>query len=150
MLPGKRCEISAEAWRRRPPGPREGPRDKPAGGACTRDGECKSVFCDRGTCAEPQDKPPWECIGYSCQCPYDSVPIASDDPRIRGDRAAADREGCAGYVCIGLTCRSCVSDEECQKGASDYKCLAYEGQPGKRCGNPSHALRDPKLPQPKL
>ena len=36
MLPGKRCEISSEAWRRRPPKYDEGPRDKPVGGTCSR------------------------------------------------------------------------------------------------------------------
>jgi hypothetical protein len=102
------------------------------------------VFCDRGTCAEGGDKP--QCLGYGCECEPGVAPSAPDDPRVPAYKGGS----CAGYICIDFYCRSCVSDEECQKGTSDYKCLAYEGLPGKRCGNPSHALRDPKLPQPKL
>jgi hypothetical protein len=111
--------------------------------ACARDADCRSLFCDRGTCAETVDVGGWNYGGGPCK---PGPPHAPEDNIV----TSAGYDVCAGYVCVDQRCRSCVSDTECQTGSRAYKCLPYFDLPGKRCGDPNDPRRSPGAPQPML
>src|ERR1051325_8339120 len=81
----------------------------PAGGACERDTDCRSGFCDRDVCNDVFEG---RVRGGECE-PESAV----DGPReVRLDR------GCGGYLCMDGRCRSCQSDVECQAYFGDARC----------------------------
>jgi hypothetical protein len=110
--------------------------------ACAQDADCQSLFCDRGTCANPYYDQFWR---YSGACIPGPPPHPAEDLRF-----PANGDMCSGYVCVDHRCRSCASDAECQAGSSDYKCLPQAELPGKRCADPNEVLRNPGAPRPML
>lgn len=132
-LPGKRCEIPSKAHL---------VPLTAAGGACAKDADCDSEFCDLGICADRHKMKIWS-YGIHCEL---GPPHAPENLDVRTKAT----DPCGGLLCIDHRCRSCTSDAECQSGSSDSTCLSYPDFPGKRCGNPSDAVRGPKRPQPKL
>jgi hypothetical protein len=112
----------------------------PAGTACLRDCDCRSGFCDRGTCADSADIGVWDYGNGWCE----PGPAIAPSDVIVGSQGS-DALSCIGYVCVDHRCRSCVSDEECQLGSRPYMCLPLYGLPGKRCGWPGEAKLGPVL-----
>jgi hypothetical protein len=108
-----------------------------AGKACVRDCDCRSGFCDRGTCADSKDIGAWY---YGKGWCYPGPPHAPIDVEVGSQ---ANNDDCEGYLCVDHRCRSCVSDAECQAGRKEYKCLRLYDLPGKRCGWPGEATLGP-------
>ena len=110
------------------------------GDGCFRDDNCKSGFCDRGTCGHPE--PGYWNYGGACEPGH--PPHPGEETRF-----PANGDVCDGFICVNRRCSSCVSDAECQVGWKDYKCLPYEQLPGiLRCGDPNEARRNLGAPQP--
>jgi hypothetical protein len=93
------------------------------GGACVRDGDCRSLFCDRGVCAELYGRGNY---GHSC----DPAEYQGTPEEIR-KRASAE-DGCGGYICRQDRCRPCRSDSDCAHGLP-AKCVVQEHYSGKVC-----------------
>jgi hypothetical protein len=91
---------------------------------CSDNADCRSLFCDRGTCAGILDVGSWS---YGLQC-------TPGPPRALPEDLLDPGEGnCDGYLCIDQRCRSCQSDAECQEGSSPVKCVPFSNLPGKVC-----------------
>lgn len=106
---------------------------------CSRDSDCRSGFCDRGTCIDLYSKG-----NYGREC-HPALPPLPDEPDLTPmpnfEGATPFENRCMGYLCIDRRCRSCESDAECQDRPNASKCLVYGEWPGKRCGNARDALR---------
>jgi hypothetical protein len=115
-------------------------RSVAAGGACVQDGDCRSLFCDRGECAEIYGRGKY---GLSC----DPAEYQGTVEEIR-KRASAE-DGCGGYVCRDQRCRACQSDSDCPHGLPAFKCVRQELYWGKVCAGlaPPISSRDP-IPPP--
>jgi hypothetical protein len=95
-------------------------------GACVRDADCRSGFCDRGLCV-PLHGP----VGpYGAEC----EPLPPPEERPKPPPGWMMKWGpidiCGSYRCIDRRCRSCQSDAECGK---DSTCNTLKGSPGKLC-----------------
>jgi hypothetical protein len=90
--------------------------------ACANDNECGDGFCDRGQCAAIWNR------GYGHKC-----------------------DAATKCLCIDGRCRSCASDEECQKTfGAEFRCGPSGGSsPGRNCGPlaPKAGLPEPPLPR---
>jgi hypothetical protein len=86
---------------------------------CSADGECRSGFCDKGQCAEPQGT-----FGATC----------TPAPRTSEGFRDGKLHTCGAYLCIDGRCRSCSSDSQCQSELGAPRCLSSQGRPGSRCG----------------
>jgi hypothetical protein len=107
---------------------------------CTHDKECGDGFCDRGKCAPIWT---WDHI-YGQRC--DSLRLyhmqrvcfsgSSLDPRCDSILRSFP---CGGFLCLDGRCRSCESNDECEKltGSPGAVCTA-PGQiaAGRGCANP--------------
>jgi hypothetical protein len=115
-------------------------RSVPWGGACVRDGDCQSLFCDRGVCEELYGRAKH---GLSCD-PAEYQGTAEEMRK----RASAE-DGCGGYVCRDQRCRPCQSDSDCPHGLPPFKCVRQELHWGKVCAGLSPPI-DPRnaIPRP--
>jgi hypothetical protein len=110
---------------------------------CTKDAQCQSLFCDRGSCAG---------IGVLAVKNYgeDCVPGPPKAPP-EDLRVAPPGGGmCEGYVCVDRRCRSCQSDAECQEGSRDLQCLHFPFWPGAICVTPAQAEIPPRYIVPSV
>jgi hypothetical protein len=122
------------------------------GEPCTHDGDCASLFCDRGVCAEPETKGNY---GASCEPPAPIVhrPPPGPDTPATWSRAFSPENKCGSYLCIDKRCRSCQSDAECKplSGAKAI-CDRFSDRtgtwPGKGCGVHVTEQKDPAAPPP--
>jgi hypothetical protein len=105
-------------------------------GACVKDDECKSLFCDRGHCAG---------IGQLSFAKYgDRCMPSRPFPPPLDLRATGPKFPCQGYLCTDNRCRSCESNEECQKGGdTQLKCLPFLDWPGRVCVTEQEVARHP-------
>jgi hypothetical protein len=105
------------------------------GGACIRDGDCRSLFCDRNVCVELYGRGNF---GRGCTL------VAESTPAERRARATA-AEGCGGYLCWDGRCRSCLSDTECRDGLDSPRCFNADHWQGAICEGffPKHPPPDP-------
>ena len=85
-----------------------------AGGACVRDTDCRSGFCDRDICMDVFELP-----GIGKECDRDP-PV---DAPVDGPNAGRSDRGCGRYLCLDGRCRSCASDAECQTHSMGGKCV---------------------------
>jgi hypothetical protein len=79
------------------------------GEACALDADCRSGFCDRTTCLDPEGL-------YGSPCnppPADAEPVAK----------LPENQRCDGLLCLEGRCRSCRSDAECEAYYGMGKCL---------------------------
>jgi hypothetical protein len=103
--------------------------------ACVKDEDCRSGFCDRGTCGDRVGL-----RGYGLQCkpdpPYQPKPPPPPPPP--GEFYGAGQAGipaCMGYLCLEGRCRSCDSDAECKYWYGSGDCGVFsDNDPGKSCG----------------
>jgi hypothetical protein len=93
----------------------------PAAG-CRVDADCASGFCDRGDCQTPSGV-----YGRACE----------PAPRMPDGLRDGKRHVCGAYLCVDGRCRSCESDQECLSELGSPRCYRLQGEPGRRCGNPS-------------
>jgi hypothetical protein len=108
---------------------------------CTNDNECGDGFCDRGKCA-----PIWtwtHIYGQRCDAlqlyhPRYACP-AFGSPMVPRCDLMPTSTRCGGYLCLDDRCRSCESNDECEKltGSPGAVCTA-PGQiaAGRGCANP--------------
>jgi hypothetical protein len=97
------------------------------GEACENDADCKSRFCDRDRCNEPDHK-------YGSPC----APLAPDAGPIETISL------CRGYLCLSDRCRSCTADAECQSYYGMGKCRPVAdaaGWPERAVCHPATTLR---------
>jgi hypothetical protein len=103
---------------------REGPQaahdaSRLLGAACSADAQCGSDFCDRQTCAAPNDL-----YGRRCR----------PAPRVAGALRDGKLNACGAYVCEYGRCRSCASVRQCRDEYGAPACKAVPAEPGLRCG----------------
>jgi hypothetical protein len=95
-------------------------------GACVRDADCRSGFCDRGLCVPLSG--PWGPYGAECK------PLPPPEERPNPLPSVMDRlgpsENCGNYPCIDRRCRSCKEDAEC---GELLICASKPPLPGKLC-----------------
>jgi hypothetical protein len=99
-------------------------RSVPWGGACVRDGDCQSLFCDRGVCEELYGRGNF---GHSCN------PAEYQGTLEEIRKRASAEDGCGGYICRDQRCRPCQSDSDCPHGLPPLKCVTQELHRGKVC-----------------
>src|SRR2546428_5672493 len=98
-----------------PPSP--APKKLGHGGACARDDDCDSDFCDRGSCVDWIDSK----TVYRQPCGNAPTPppviIPPGNPRPpeypMPDMSGINAWDCGGYLCIDDRCRSCASNADC-------------------------------------
>jgi hypothetical protein len=98
---------------------------RPLGFECTEDEQCRSLFCDRGTCTNIMYR---AIQNYGEACTPDPPKALPDDLRV-----APTVGKCEGYLCVDRRCRSCQSDAECQEVSSDLVCQHFPHRPGQVC-----------------
>jgi hypothetical protein len=130
----EKCTVvaDAEGWPRRAVCRPATPR-RPLYDTCTEDAQCKTLFCDRTTCAK---------IGRVSNYGEDCMP-GPPKPPPEGVRIPAEGT-CEGYLCVDGRCRSCKEDAECQDGSGELKCIGYDSWSGKVCVTPSESARNPR------
>jgi hypothetical protein len=113
-------------------------RSVAAGGACVRDGDCRSLFCDRGVCTELYGPGNY---GHTC----DPAEYQGTLEQIR--KRASEPDGCGGHICRQDRCRSCQSDADCAH-AVPPKCIVQAGYRVRVCAGmlPEIPTRPPRPP----
>lgn len=90
-------------------------RPSELGESCAHDPDCKSGFCDRGKCNDPDSR-----YGHRC------APLPPNaDPVLKLPESI-----CLGYLCMDGLCRSCLSDAECHSFLGAGKCTLVADAPG--------------------
>jgi hypothetical protein len=79
------------------------------GGACARDIDCRSGFCDRDVCKDAFER---SVVGEEC---------VQEPPAANGEVKWPHRD-CNRLLCLDGRCRSCISDAECQSYFGGGKC----------------------------
>jgi hypothetical protein len=115
-------------------------RSVAAGGGCIRDGDCQSLFCDRGVCVEL-----YRIGNYGRSC--DPAEYQGTHEEIRKRSSAED--GCGGFICRDHRCRPCQTDADCPHGLP-AKCIYQEGYHGNVCAGlaPPRSANDPNPAEP--
>jgi len=93
-----------------PPITHENEKRLAMGGACARDADCRSGFCDRDVCVDVFEEH-WR--GSECD----------GKPPVDVPRAERRNRGCGGFLCLDMRCRSCTSDAECASYLGGGKCV---------------------------
>ena len=110
--------------------------------ACTNNGECKSLICTAGKCAEGVTLKDAACLS-SEECASGNCENGKCSLKANGKACTADKE-CKGGACGDKKCATkCAKDSECASGevchSVDMKIMfcmkpTYEASTGKKCG----------------